>query len=287
MLELGKSSYKCLIEAFSSIEKIVNQPDLLAEFREALDSDAFKRRQIKHEAIFKQDKVLAYEVLSRPHNGERAFSIGHLSELSHRLDVAKEFDALTCANALQVAKETPMMKPITLNISVESAISYNFWNFMGEKLEQHKPEDLIFEILENNVNLDADITHLNAFKDRGYRFALDDYSIGEDHDNRLHVFGNLVDFIKIDGPFVRAGLGDTDTEFSQEQFNETIQQLKDKHPDVNLIAERVYNREEAQYLFDMGFTGVQGWDLKPEDFTTSVKNKELDTKPYTNEELTL
>lgn len=287
MLELNKSSYDCLIAAFERAETIVNDPDSLAEFKEALDSNAFKRRHIKAEAIYGQDRIIAYEILSRPHNGEKSFSIGHLSELSYSLDIAREFDALTCSNALKVAEEAPLRKPITLNLSVDSVLSNDFWAFMEPKLEPFKPKDMIFEILEHNVDRTADITHLEAMKDQGYRFALDDYSIGEDHQNRLHVFGGLVDFIKIDGPFVRAGLGDENTEFTQEQFNETVQRLKDNHPHCALIAERVYNREEAQYLFDMGFVGMQGWDLKAEDFTADADAKVLRMDIYADEVLTL
>lgn len=287
MLELNKSSYDCLIEAFERAEVIVNDPDILAEFKEALDSNAFKRRHIKAEAIYGQDKIVAYEILSRPYNGEKAFSIGHLSELSYSLDIAREFDALTCSNALKVAEEAPLRRPITLNLSVDSVLSNQFWTFMEPKLEPFKPTDMIFEILEHNVNRTADIAHLYAMKKQGYRFALDDYSIGQDHENRLHVFGDLVDFIKIDGPFVRAGLGDESTEFTQEQFNETAQRLKNEYPHCALVAERVYDREEAQYLFDMGFVGVQGWDLEPEDFTADADAKALRMDAYADEALTM
>lgn len=287
MLALNKSSYKCLIEAFERAEAIVNDPDILAEFKEALDSDAFKSRKIKPEAIYGQNETIAYEILSRPNNGEKSFSIGHLSQLSYDLDIAREFDALTCSNALKVAEESSWIRPITLNISVDSALSYNFWGFLDSKLKSFDPEDIIFEILENDVDINVDITHLKSLKANGYRFALDDYSIGQDHENRLSVFGGLVDFIKIDGPFIRAGLGDEGTEFTQDQFDETIQRLKDNYPDCALIAERVYNREEAQYLFDMGFTGVQGWDLKPEDFTEDAKAKALNTKSHIDDTLSL
>ncbi|MGH1378454.1 MAG: EAL domain-containing protein [Alphaproteobacteria bacterium] len=280
MLALNKSSYNCLMDAFKRAETIVNEPDVIAEFKEALESNAFKRRHIKTEAIYGQNETIAYEILSRPNNGEKSFSIGHLSQLSYELDIAREFDALTCSNALKVAEESPLTRPITLNISVDSALSYNFWGFLGAKIEKFEPEDIIFEILENDVDVNADITHLKNFQDRGYRFALDDFSIGQDHENRLSVFGDLVDFIKIDGPFVRAGLGDEDTEFTKEQFDTTIQRLRDDYPNSKLIAERVNNREEAQYLFDMGFSGVQGWDLKEQDFAPDI-----DTKPYEDESL--
>lgn len=271
MLALNKSSYDCLIDAFHQVEKIVDDPDILSEFKEALDSNAFRRRHIQTEAIYGQGETIAYEILSRPNNGKKSFSIGHLSQLSHDLDIAKEFDALTCSNALEVSQELSVVKPITLNLSVDSVLSENFWTFMAPKLEPFKPKNMIFEILEHNVDRTADITHLEAMKDQGYRFALDDYSIGQDHENRLHVFGDLVDFIKIDGPLVRAGLGDDNTEFMQEQFNEAVQRLKNDYPHCALVAERVYNREEAHYLFDMGLTGVQGWGLKPEDFTVEVE----------------
>lgn len=212
--------------------------------------------------------IIAHEILTRPRGPDQvSIPIQDITTSGHVLGMDEELDLVMIKNALEKSDALP----ITLNISVKAANSPKFWEKVRPDLAIFHPEDIIFEILEHDVDWDADISHLEKMRQRGYRFALDDFSIGQDHDNRMAVYGNLVDFVKIDGALVRGGLGDADAKFTQAQFSERIAHIKETCPHAQLIAEYVKTRAEADVLFAAGISGVQGRDLKPHDFPLVAK----------------
>ncbi len=248
-------------------------------FGDALTRDMFKTRHIKPEPIYTKDGVLAYEALSRPEDNEgKTYSIGPVTEMAYGLGLAEEVDGVLCSNALTVALKNPDKTPVTLNMSVKSVLSLDFWNRIEPKMDKLGMNNIISEILEHDVALDADITYLEELKEQGVRFALDDLSVGEDHDHRLEVFGALVDFIKIDGPLVRAyfegEFSEKDQTYTHADFEALLEKVSERVPHAQIIAERVYNKEEAQQLFDLGITGVQGWNLKAQDFGITPHEQE-------------
>lgn len=233
---------------------------------QALLSDAFKNGVVQ-EPIYGKDQYIAHESLSRPAHDEVQFHMDILSQQFYAHGVAEEFDILTSANGLKGAENLP----VTLNIAVDTVLSSGFWNKMEKRLSPFSPDDLVFEILEHDVDLNSDISHMYALRDQGYRFALDDFALGESHKNRLKVFGDVIDYIKIDGPIIRAFFdGDSDTNKHDDLAN-ILEYIRETHPDIELIAERVRSRQEADQLFDMGFTGVQGRQLRAEDFDYATK----------------
>lgn len=236
--------------------------DLSEDVVQSVIFDAYKNGAVQ-EPIYGYANILAAESLARPKDDMHgAYSIGELSKEFYRRGLAEKFDVLTCSIGIKHAKHLPA----TLNIAVESALSPSFWDEIERRVEGFEPENFIFEILEHDVDVNADIEHLKALKERGFRFALDDFTGNALDQNRLAVFGDLVDYIKIDGPLVRAGLGDDGEGYSAEQFESLVATLRVDHPETQLIAERVRTAEEAETLFDKGFTGVQGRQLKPEFF---------------------
>ena len=236
----------------------------------ALVTNAFAQGAVR-EPIFGREGVIARESLIRPGTKTYKFSVGDLSLEFYKKRLHVDFDLLTCAIGLQHVKKFP----VTLNISVESALTPTFWQQIEEYIAHRAPQDIIFEILEHEVSPSVDISHLEDLKERGYRFALDDYSVGSGHVNRLLAFGDLVDYVKIDGKLVRAGLGDNDTKFTPEDFDSVIAQIRDHAPHTQLVAEFVETREEADRLFEMGFAGVQGRALKEEDFEYATVTQSL------------
>ncbi|MGH1403836.1 MAG: EAL domain-containing protein [Alphaproteobacteria bacterium] len=256
-------------------------------FGDALTRDLFKKRYIKPEPIYTQGGILAYEALSRPEDNEgKTYSIGPVTKMAYDLGLAEEVDSVLCSNALTVAINNPDKTPVTLNMSVQSVLSLDFWNRIEPKMERLGFHNIISEILEHDVALDADISYLEELKRQELRFALDDLSTGEGHGRRLEVFGDLVDFVKIDGPLVRAYFEgeytDEEKTYTRADFEGLIEKVAAHASHAKIIAERVYNKEEAQKLFEIGITGVQGWHLKDEDFVPilpkgNVQNAETPT----------
>ena len=246
--------------------------DLRDDIERSVMSDAYKNGAVQ-EPIYGRNRVIAAESLARPSDDTFGdYSIGELSQEFYARGLAEKFDTLTSSIGIKYARQFPA----TLNISVESALSPKFWDGIQKRAENFEPEHFIFEILEHDVDVNADISHLRALKERGYRFALDDYAGTPEDKHRLAVFGDLVDYIKVDGPLVRAGLGDTEmADHSVDEFVQVLARLQTDYPDIELIAERVRTAEEAQTLFDMGFTGVQGRQLKPQFFEYTPEAKAL------------
>lgn len=250
------------------------QSSVLASYTEipnkdntCLDSviyDAYKNGGIQ-EPIYGTDRIIASESLARPKDSlGRQYSIGLLSEQFYKQGHAVNFDILTTSNALKQAQTFP----VSINISVTSALSPHFWKETKKRMEREEiaPNDIVFEILEHDVDPAADISILEDLKENDFRFALDDFIGNEFDEHRLAAFANLVEFIKIEGKVIRGGLGDKDMEYTPEDLERAITMIEYNAPDAKLIAERVRSFEEAQTLFDRGFVGVQGRQLNAEDF---------------------
>ena len=238
----------------------------------ALDNNRPDFHPVKDE----DNNILFYESLSRPiDNNGVSQAIYPLVNEYYDHHQHYDLDLCTCFTAMEVA-EINNLKPISLNISVASALNPHFFDFIETDLKTFgfKPEDIIFEILEHPVDRDANIEHLEKLKAKGCRFALDDFGIEKKFQDHLHVFGDLVDFIKVDGqPYVRDYLDKVNCDETAPSSDkcDLIKILIDinRHYGTNkipsLIAEHVHNRQEIPILKKLGFVGFQGeytkkWD---------------------------
>lgn len=229
----------------------------LSNIKNALEANAFKA-DVCFEPIFGRSEILAYEALARPEgNNGQLFPIQTLANQMYTLGFGSQLDTLTTLNALSKIENFP----VTLNISVESALSEAFWDSMIPKLAIYDPKSIIFEILEHDVSVDANTMVLEAVRGAGYRFALDDFGLGGLHNRRLQVFGDIVDFIKIDGAYLQKLYV-----HEPESLKALIRYLNAEYPQAELIAEHVKHFDQAEILFALGFTGVQGRNLRRDEY---------------------
>ena len=256
------------------------------EHLQAVLNDAFKKSAVQETIYYKDGSVLAHESLCHPTdaNGKR-YSIANISKLAYECGLGKKFDIMTSSLGIKEAAKTKKI-PITINISVESALDPEIFDEIYKRVLKHglNTKDIIFEILEHDVELDADISHLHALKKQGYRFALDDFGKGQSHDKRLEVFGDIIDFIKIDGPYVRAYLEETcqyksapnkNLLYYPNDFTDILEKIEKKGLEhIPVIAEFVQNMKEIEKLVPLGITAYQSRHLKPEAFSYSIKTRE-------------
>ncbi|MCB9990494.1 MAG: EAL domain-containing protein [Rhodospirillales bacterium] len=141
---------------------------------------------------------------------------------------------------------------ITVNALCATLSSKDFWDTLDALDHGHLPERVIFEILEYETDYSVDHSLMQAARDKGFRFALDDFYPDEQNWKRLDDFAPYLDYIKLDGKFVREGLS------GRTEFSKTIADLKDRYPGVEIIAEQVETAAEARMLFSMGIHAVQG-----------------------------
>ncbi len=243
----------------------------------ALDNNKPDFHPVKDE----DNNILFYESLSRPIDDD-GVSQAIYPLVNEYYDHHQHFDLdlCTCITAMEIA-EINGFKPISLNVSVASALNPRFFDFIEENTEKYgfQPKDIIFEILEHSVNQDANIDHLYKLKDKGYRFALDDFGIEKKFQDLLHVFGGLVEIIKVDGqPYVRDYLNKVNCDETAPSSHKCdlirilidIDQYYGAKEMPTLVAEHVHDRQEIPTLKKLGFTGFQGEYTKKWDPTKSL-----------------
>ena len=150
----------------------------------------------------------------------------------------------------------------SLNLSGQSLGDDKFLDFVINEIERFNipPGMLCFEITETAaiINFTQAIHFINVLKQKGCLFALDDFGSG------ISSFGYLknlaVDFLKIDGGFVRDMLNDRIDYAMVESINSIGHTMN-----ILTIAEFVENEGIAEELRQMGVNYGQGFGLsRPE-----------------------
>jgi EAL domain-containing protein (putative c-di-GMP-specific phosphodiesterase class I) len=155
-------------------------------------------------------------------------------------------------------KGEPGTKPYTLaiNLSGTTLNDARFLDFVLDELTAAAvvPGAICFEITETAAiaNLDRVISFMRALKARGCQFSLDDFGTGL---SSLTYLKNLpVDFVKIDGQFVRNVLRDGADECVVESIARMARAFK-----IHAIAERVESRDVMKRLGELGVSFAQGF----------------------------
>ena len=120
---------------------------------------------------------------------------------SGQLSALDRFVITRSVKALSAGHETHL----SINISGSSFAKEDFVEFLDDLLHARgvSPEKIIFELTENEViaNLQEAKATMTALRERGFRFALDDFGSGT---SSLTYLKSLpIDLIKIDGSFLR------------------------------------------------------------------------------------
>jgi EAL domain-containing protein (putative c-di-GMP-specific phosphodiesterase class I)/GGDEF domain-containing protein len=129
-----------------------------------------------------------------------------------------------------------------------------------DALETSDPERVVIEITERTAIKDYPKfrERLQAFRDRGFRFAVDDAGSGY---AGLGSIANLEpDFIKLDISLINS----IDTNFIKQNLVETMVKFAEEH-DAMVIAEGVERAEELETVKQLGVPLVQGFFLHRPD----------------------
>lgn len=157
-----------------------------------------------------------------------------------------------------VYREQPGTEPhmLAVNLSGTTLNDAKFLDFLLAELSTaHVPDGaLCFEITETAAiaNLGAVVRFMRKLKDRGCRFSLDDFGTGL---SSLTYLKNLpVDYVKIDGQFIRNVIRDR----SDESVVDAIARMA-RALNVYTIAERVESRAVLTRLGELGISYAQGF----------------------------
>lgn len=125
-------------------------------------------------------------------------------------------------------------------------ININENMLMQDILDVLPPEKLVFEIIENTVVSKALVERIKKYKEKGYRFALDDMFFSDEYMLMFAPLFPMVDYIKVDFALSE-----------EKDIRYKTRELK-KYP-ATLLAEKVETQESYLMALDVGFELFQGY----------------------------
>jgi diguanylate cyclase (GGDEF)-like protein/PAS domain S-box-containing protein len=193
-------------------------------------------------------------VRMRGENGELVLPMAFIPA-AERYGVMGAIDRWVVATAFEWLRDHPADEGLAVNLSSHSLGDEGFLDFVMERFRDARlsPRRICFEITETAAiaNWNRASRFLSALKTMGCRFALDDFGSG------MSSFAYLkslpVDFIKIDGAFVRDMVHDEVDHAMVEAINRIAQVIG-----IRTIAEYVENGEILLKLRELGVNYAQG-----------------------------
>ncbi len=148
---------------------------------------------------------------------------------------------------------------LNINLSGASFMEEGFCDFTTKQLAKYAipPEMICFEVTETAAiaNLDEALHFINALRDVGCKFALDDFGSG------LSSFGYLkhlpVDYLKIDGAFIKDILNDPIHAAMVEAINQVGHVMG-----IKTVAEFVEDEATLLHLRKIGIDYAQGYHIE-------------------------
>jgi len=208
-------------------------------------------------------KDIHYELLIRM-KGEKGELIppGAFLPAAERYNLIAQLDRWVIKRAFTLLIENPrfleQINFISINLSGQSLTEDNVLDFIITQLDECGIEGnkICFEITETAAisNLSTAMKFISTLKGLGCRFALDDFGSG------LSSFGYLknltVDYLKIDGMFVKDIINDPIDRAMVKSINEIAQVMG-----MQTIAEFVENDEIKGMLREIGVNYAQGYGI--------------------------
>ncbi len=144
--------------------------------------------------------------------------------------------------------------PISVNVSRVHLDSGSFITVLNNLVEQYRiPKELLeIEITETVGNTDLMVEHITTLKEQGFVLLMDDFGSGYSSLNTLK--DTQFDVVKIDKCFLQDFIG---SERGQKIVEHTISMTK--AIGLDLVAEGVETREQAEFLSDCGCDTAQGF----------------------------
>lgn len=238
------------------------QMQWVSKINHALEEDRFRLYLQPIVSLSEEDKDKKhYECLVRMIDKKGKIILpGAFLPAAERYDLSTKIDRWVFESAYTwLAKRPGKHKNLiscSINLSGHSLNNEEFLNYIVNKLNEGKvlPSNICFEITETVAisSLSNAIKFMEILKNKGCFFALDDFGSG------VSSFGYLknlpVDFLKIDGMFIRDMINDPIDLEMVRSINEIGHVMGKK-----TIAEFVENKETLERLKELGVDYAQGY----------------------------
>jgi diguanylate cyclase (GGDEF)-like protein len=203
--------------------------------------------------------VMAFEVLVRIRDGEAIIPAGEFIEVAEELGMAKELDREVFRKGLAhyatVAKKNPQVK-IFFNLFPRSFNDLDWIHGIPDLVRGVGVpcENIVLEITEREAlpNLTQVRAVIEELRNTGISVALDDFGSG--FSSFLYLKYLSIDYVKIEGSFVRNMVTDERDRIIVEQINSMAHQFG-----LKTVAEFVEDELTAKMLAEIGVDYAQGY----------------------------
>jgi diguanylate cyclase (GGDEF)-like protein/PAS domain S-box-containing protein/excisionase family DNA binding protein len=257
--DLGRNRYMLFDQASDNLRSTHKRIQWAKKLRDAIDEDRlvlFSQPVVRLRDL----KPVHHEILVRIRDDDGSHILpGHFIELAESLGLVQEIDMRVVEKLIRYIHENQQAEKklrYFVNLSRVS-ISDQRWIQRFIKLlrtSRIDPGQLVFEITETAAmsEIDVTLTFIRKLKEMGCRFALDDFGAGFSSFYYLKRFE--VDYLKIDGSFIRDLTTDVGSRLFVKALNEVAQGLNKQ-----VIAEWVETPDTVKLLTDMGTQFGQGY----------------------------
>jgi diguanylate cyclase (GGDEF)-like protein/PAS domain S-box-containing protein len=257
--DLGRDRYVLFDQSSDNLRSTHKRVHWAKKLRDALDDDRlilFSQPVVR----LRDRKPVHHEILVRIHDDDGNYILpAHFIELAESLGLVQEIDMCVVEKLLRFMRENKQIgKKLRYFVNLSRvSISDQRWIKRFVKLLRDScvdPSQLVFEITETAAmsEIDVTITFIRQLKDMGCRFALDDFGAGFSSFYYLKRFE--VDYLKIDGSFIRDLATDEGSRIFVKALNDVAQGLNKQ-----VIAEWVETPEVLKILTSMGAQFGQGY----------------------------
>jgi diguanylate cyclase (GGDEF)-like protein/PAS domain S-box-containing protein len=277
--DAGRNRYHLYSEDDQDLAQRQSEMNWVSVIREALDNENFV---IFHQPIISLDKnkpdLIMYEHLVRMRaKGDKVILPGSFISSAERYNLMQDVDRCVIrevlAHAYSEYDTRPSSSVLFINLSGTSLndsdlVNYIRRQFLAFKIE---PSRVCFEITETAAiaNLHRATQFIHDIRELGCRIALDDFGSGLSSFSYLKALP--VDFIKIDGSFVRNMLNEP----MDIAIVEAIHQLG-QAAGIETIAEFVEDLPTLERLRSIGINYAQGYAIaKPESVAEPIPEVNL------------
>ncbi len=269
--EAGRNTVHVLRADDRVIGERKRQIQWLPRLQEALEERRFVlyRQPIWH-ALDQEGEPAMYELLLRLCDDEGNDLLpGVFLPSAERFDLMRAIDRHVIELAMQAMSDPSVMpreSVCTINLSGQTLTDEHLLDHIQAQAQRHgvDPQRVCFEVTETVAisNLQVAGRLAQQLRERGYRLMLDDFGAGMSSLGYLHQI--QVDFIKIDGQFVRRALTDPLSAVSVRMICEIAHVLG-----VETIAEMIEDQQTVQCMRGFGVDYLQGFHLaRPESLSS-------------------
>ena len=200
--------------------------------------------------------VICHEVLCRVEVGDRVIPASEFIEIAEKLGIVTRLDSILMEKVFEKARAVGYDGYLFINLSPKSLIVKEFVPTIIRLAHTYRiPHDkVVFEITERETI--KNMTLLEGFvldlKSKGFKFAIDDFGSG--FSSFQYIRQLPIDFVKIEGMFVRNMLNDR----KDLAFVKTLAILA-KEFGIQTIAEYVESEELLEAVRAIGIDFAQGY----------------------------